>query len=110
MGTTASCLSHFVHPSAPIRGKLPNTHQKERLTNLFITGRQGRSIIRGSKATEAYLIHHNDFENVDLYAASQNVTITAEGPSERFFESPIRGINDKNSAAQRERDEGGEGN
>ena len=108
VGTTASCLSRFIHPSAPIREQYPNTHQKERLTNLFITGRQVRLICRGSKGTEAYLLHHNDFENVDLYAASQNVTITAEGPSESLFEAPIRVNDDKNAAAEREREENSE--
>ena len=108
VGTMSSCLSCFIQPSAPIREQYPNTHQKERLTNLFITGRQVRLICRGSKGTEAYLLHHNIFENVDLYAASQNVTITAEGPSESLFEAPIRVNNDKNAAAEREREENSE--
>ena len=108
MGATASCLARFIHPSAPIREKYPNTNRKERPTNLFITGRQVRSICRGSKAIEAYLLHHNDFENVDFYAASQNVTITAEGPSESLFEAPIRVNDDKNAAVEREREENSE--
>ena len=70
MCETASCLSHFIHPSAPIRGKYPNTHRKKKLTTLFITGRQVRSIFRGSKATDAYLLLRNDFENVEFYAVS----------------------------------------
>ena len=94
-----SCLSRFIISSSTIREQYPNTHQKERLTNLFITGRQVRLICRGSKGTEAYLLQHNDFENVDLYAASRNVTITAEGTSERLFKSLIRGNNDKTAAA-----------
>ena len=36
------------------------------------------------------------------------MTITAEGPSESFFEAPIRGNDDKNDASERERDKGGE--
>ena len=104
MGTTSSCLSRFIHPSAPIRENYPNTHRKERLTTLFITGRQVRSIHRGSKATEAYLLCHNYFENVDFYTASQNLTITAEGPSESLFESPIQDNNDNNVEAEWERD------
>ena len=36
------------------------------------------------------------------------MTITAEGPSESFFEAPTGGNNDNNSSADRERDEGGE--
>ena len=99
VGSTASCLSHFIHPSTKIRGKYPNTHRKERLTNLFITVRKVRSICRGSKATEAYLFCNNDFENVDFYAASRNVTITAEGPSERLFEPLFRGNNDNHAPA-----------
>ena len=45
---------------------------------------------------------------MDFYAASQNVTITAEGPSESLFESPIIGNNDNNAAAEREREENSE--
>ena len=80
MGATASCLARFVHPSATIREQYSNTRRKERPTNLFITGRQVMSICRGSKGTEAYILRHNHFEVVNLYAASQDVTITAEGP------------------------------
>ena len=110
MGSTASCLARFTHPSTHIREKYPNTHRKERLTKLFTAGRQVRSICRGSKATEAYLLRHNYFNNVDFYAASQKVTITAEGPSESFFEAPIQGGDDNNAAAERERYKGGEDN
>ena len=110
VGATASCLALFIYPSAPIRGKYPNSHWKESLTNVFITGRQVRSIRRGSMAVGAYLLRHNYFENVDFYAASRNVTIDAEGPSESLFAAPIRGNDDKNATAERERDEGGEDN
>ena len=78
--TTESCLALFIHPSTPIREKYSKTHRKERQKKFFITGRKVRLIHRGSKSTEAYLIHHNDFENVDFYSASRNVTITEEGP------------------------------
>ena len=105
VGETASCLSRFIHPSAPIREQYHNTHLKDSLKNLFITSRQVWFIRRGSKGTEAYLLRHNNFENVDFYAASLNVTITAEGPSERLSESPIRGNDDKNYAAERERED-----
>ena len=108
VGATASCLSHFIHPSAPIREKYPNTYRNESLMNLFITGRQVRLIRIGSKVTEAYLLYHNYFDNVDFYAASQNVTITSEGPSERLFEALIRGNDDNNDAADQERDENSE--
>ena len=47
---------------------------------------------------------------MDFYAASRNVTITAEGPSEIFFESPIRGDDDSTAAAEREQEKGGEEN
>ena len=70
VGTTASCLDLFVSPSATIREQYTNTHQKERLANLLIADRQVRLIRIGSKATEAYLLLCNDFEKVDLYAAS----------------------------------------
>ena len=80
------------------------------MKNLFIAGRQVRLIRRGSKAIESYLIGHNDFYNVDFYAASRNLIITAEGPSEIFFEAPIWGDDDKNAAVKRELDEGGEDN
>ena len=63
------------------QGNYSDTDWKERLTNLFIIGRQVKSICKESKATEAYLLCHNDFDNVDFYAASRNVTITAKGPS-----------------------------
>ena len=92
------------------KGNYPNTHWEESLENLFITGRQVRSIRREIKATEAYLLCHNDFNNVDFYAASINLTITVEGPSESFFESPIRGDDDNNAIAKREMDEGVEEN
>ena len=110
MGVTASCLARFIHPSTPIRENYPNMHRKESLINLFINGRQVRSIYRGSKSTEAYLLRHNYFNNVDFYAASQKVTITVEGPSESFFEAPIQGGDDNNAAAERERYKGGEDN
>ena len=106
VSAAASCIAHCIHTSTPIREKYPNMHQKQRLTNPFITGRQVRLICRGSKATEPYIICHNDFEHVDFYAASRNVTITAEGLSESFFEDPIRGDNGNNAAAEQERDEG----
>ena len=76
------------------------------LTNLSITGRQVRLIHRGGKETEAYLLPHNNFENVDFYAAYINVTITARGPSELFFEAPIQGKDDNNAVSEREQDEG----
>ena len=49
VGATASCLAHFIHPSAPIKEQYPNTLGKERLKSLFITGRQVRTILGGSK-------------------------------------------------------------
>ena len=76
--------------------------------NLFITDGQVRSIRKVSKGTEAHLCRHNYFDSVDFYAASQNVTITAKGPSESLFESPIRGNDDKNAAGGREREENSE--
>ena len=85
-------------------------HWKENLTNLFITRNQVRSIRRERKTTEDYPLCNNYLENVDLYAASRNVTITAEGPSESFFEAPIQGGDDNNAAAERERYKGGEDN
>ena len=42
---------------------------------------------------------------MEFYAASWNVTITVEGPSEILFEAPIWGNNDNNDAAEREREE-----
>ena len=105
VGATASFLARFIHPSAPIREKYANMHRKERLTNLFTTDRQVRSICRGSKATKAYLIPHNDFDNVDFYKASQNMIITGEGPSESLFEAPIWGNYDNNAASEWEREE-----
>ena len=101
MGETASCLARFIHPITPIREKYPNTHRKEILTKIFITDKQVMSIRRGSKATEAYVLCHNYLENVDFYAVSRNVTITVEGPSEIFFEAPIRYDNDRNAASDR---------
>ena len=47
---------------------------------------------------------------MDFYAASRNMNINAEGPSESFFEDPIQGYNDNNAAAKRDRDEGGKDN
>ena len=76
--------------------------------NLFVNGRQVTSIRRGIKETEACLILHNYFENVDLYASYRNVTITAEGPSERLFESPSRVNYDDNAAAKGELEENSE--
>ena len=38
------------------------------------------------------------------------MTITVEGPSESFFEYPIRGNNENSTTAEQERDEGGEEN
>ena len=108
MVATASCLARFIHPSAPIREKYPNTLRKERLTNLFITGRQVRLIRRRNKAIEAYLLRHNDLDHVDFYAASQNVTIIAGVPSESIFEAPIRGNDGNNAAAEREREDNSE--
>ena len=89
VGATASCLACFIRTSVPIREQYPNTHRKERLVNLFIADRQFRSIRRGSKGTEAYLLCHNDFNHVDFYASYRNMTITSEGPSESLFEAPI---------------------
>ena len=75
---------------------------------MFVAGRQVSLILRRRKATEAYLLFHNDFENVDFYAASRNVTITAEGPPERLFESPIRGNDDKNDVVDQDQEENSE--
>ena len=47
---------------------------------------------------------------MDFYAASRNVTITAEGPSESLFESPIRGNDENNATDEWEKDEGGDEN
>ena len=74
-------LARFIHPISPIMGQYPNTNRKESLTNIFITSRQVRSIRKGRKVPEAYLLLHNIFDNVDFYAASKNVTITDEDPS-----------------------------
>ena len=89
VGTTASCLDRFIRPSRPIRENYLNMHRKEMQINLFITGRQVRSTHRGIKATQAQLLRQNNFDNVDFYEASQNVTITVECPSERLFQAPI---------------------
>ena len=104
VGATASYLALFINPSAPIREQYYNMHQKERLTNLFITGRQVRLIHRVSKGTEAYLLRQNDFENVDFYEASRNATIIVEGPLESLFEALIKSNDENNSAAERERE------
>ena len=45
---------------------------------------------------------------MDFYTASRIVTITAEGLSERLFESPILGNNDNNAADEREKEENSE--
>ena len=47
---------------------------------------------------------------MNFYAASLNVTITAEGPSTSFFEPPIIGDDDNKYADERKRDKGGEKN
>ena len=45
---------------------------------------------------------------MDLYAACQNMTITAEGSSESLFESPIRGNDDKNDVVDQDQEENSE--
>ena len=42
-GAVAHCLSHYIHPSAPIREKNPNRAKGHTLTNLFINGRAEKS-------------------------------------------------------------------
>ena len=44
---------------------------------------------------------------MDFYEASRNVTITAEGPLESLFESPIQDNDYNNAAAYRDQDEVG---
>ena len=45
---------------------------------------------------------------MDFYAISRNLNITAEVPSERLFEAPIRGKDDNNAVAEQYREDNSE--
>jgi Transposase IS4 len=72
VGGIVSCNAKFLHPSAEIRKKYPNTWQKERIHGLVVVGREHRKIRRKSFPTLALLLTHADFPNIQFNAAQRN--------------------------------------
>ena len=75
-----------MQPPALIREKWPTTCQRERVEELVLLGQDFWLVRRGSPATDAFIMRHEDFPNKELYATKRMVHITEEGPEEELLD------------------------
>ena len=66
----------MMHPYNIIRDKWPNTWQRERVEGLVLVGQDFRAMKRGSPATTAFIMRHEDFPYKELYSTKRILHIT----------------------------------
>lgn len=88
VGAKGSGGIRFFHPSAPLREKYGDAcFNRDRLTNLTITGECRRVFSRRSREASGYECTHPDFPGTTFQVAKNNFLVTEEG--EAPFESEI---------------------
>ena len=55
----------------------------------MVVGQYFRVVRRGSPATDAFIMCHEDFKNKEIYATKRIVNITEEGPKKDVFDLDI---------------------
>ena len=75
----AICISRFIHPTKPIRGKYLNRTKSHKLTNSVFIVDAKKTIRRNSGVSNVYTFLHAHFEGVEFYAARRYVNFTKEG-------------------------------
>ena len=85
-GAKASEIDHMLHPSSLIREKWTNTWQRERVTGVVLVGKYFRVVRRGSPATNAFIMCHEDFLNKKIYATKRMLHTIEEVPKEDFID------------------------
>ena len=86
-GAVASVMAKMLHPKRAIINKYPNTWERERITGLSVIAKLNRQSGRRGKMVPSYQFQHDDFEGIELFAATRMTTITEEGPPEHFFDA-----------------------
>eukprot|EP00957_Ditylum_brightwellii_P054508 4130012-Ditylum_brightwellii.AAC.1 len=86
IGAIGTCAIRFLHPQTPLQKKYHANWRKKRLTGLRIQRREFQVIRPFSPPTWTYICVHDDFPDLELYAAVNNVCITEEGEVDEFFE------------------------
>ena len=89
-GAKATILAKYLHPSAAIRRKWPNTHEKERVGGgrrggvLTILGyTKGKVIVR--KPVDAFNFTWDKVPGTVFYAACNRTKLFKEGPEDEIF-------------------------
>ena len=85
-GVKALTITRKLHPSVLIRGKWSNAYQRESVEGMVVVGQYFWVVRRGSPATDAFIMRHEDVPNKELYATNRMVYITEEGPGEDLFD------------------------
>ena len=66
----------MLHPYALIMEKWTNTPHVESVEGMVLVGQDFRVVRKGSPATDAFIIRHEDFPNKELYSIRRMVHIT----------------------------------
>ena len=84
VGGECSCIADALHPSALIREKYgTNGYKERRINNLLVLRLEDRIICR--RNVLSLVLCHDDFPNIELYAAAAKVKLEIPGPSESYF-------------------------
>ena len=62
------------------------------MEGLVLVGKYFRVVRRGSIATNAFIVHHEDLPNKKLYSTKSMLHITEEGPEEYLFDLEITSL------------------
>ena len=79
VGTVASLMSKFVHPSKLICDKYPNWPKKHKLQGAVLVEVDAKAVRRGANAILVFVFTHFDFPNQKFYAAKPYNHVTEEG-------------------------------
>ena len=82
-GATIQPLLRLIHPSATIRAAFSNDIKGQRLEGCVLK-RQEVKLIKG-EGRLCVVFTHDDFDDVDLYAAKRYCKVTNEGDPDYFL-------------------------
>jgi len=83
IGANCSVLKRFLHSRPIVDAKYPNATQSERLEPLLAIRREKKTV--NHKEQWCIIFRHDDFENIELYAAERYCKVVEEGPFESLF-------------------------
>ena len=79
VGSVASVMSKFVHPSKSIRHKYPNRLKNHKLWGVILVEVDANIVRRGAFAILFFVVTHFNFPDEKLYAAKRYIHVTQEG-------------------------------